>query len=114
MYLDNTQIPSEIFNIFTSQYEQFNGNVSTLQDDIDGLVLDVVQDPNPYMAEDENVKYYEDYDPAEDYAEGELPTQIEGSKKALEQIRETRLTFFSISLICSKAFFEPSSCFHCR
>jgi|688.fasta_scaffold16381_2 hypothetical protein len=58
LYLDNTQIPSEIFNIFTSQYEQFNGNVSTLQDDIDGIILDVVQDPNPYMAEDENIKYF--------------------------------------------------------
>ena len=58
LYLDQTQIPSEILSIINSQYEQFNGNISTLQDDIDGLVLDVVQDPNPYIAEDENIKYF--------------------------------------------------------
>jgi len=61
------QFPAEIQGLLDTTYEQFDGGVSTLRDDIDGLVLDIINDANPYTAEDTNIKYFgsipkEDYD----------------------------------------------------
>jgi hypothetical protein len=39
-------------------------------------------------SEDEHDRYYEDADEAADYEEGELPTQINGSKEGLEEIKK--------------------------
>jgi hypothetical protein len=65
--LNGTSFPTEISSIFTSQYEAFNGSVSTLQDNVDDMISTILSSSNPYMAEDEVIKYFgsipkEDYD----------------------------------------------------
>jgi hypothetical protein len=49
--------PSPIQNIFTTQYEEFDGDLSTLQTQINGMVSDVITSNNVY-AEDETIRYF--------------------------------------------------------
>jgi len=56
--LNGTSFPGEIGNLLNVNYEQFDGGVTTLQDDIEGLILDVITSPTPELAEDENIKYF--------------------------------------------------------
>jgi hypothetical protein len=65
--LNGTKFPVEISSMFTEQYETFSGGVSNLDDNISDLVISVIASDNPYMAEDEYIKYFgsipkEDYD----------------------------------------------------
>ena len=62
-----TSFPSEIEDILLSQYEEFNGDTSTLNDQIQTLVFNVITSTNPYTAEDEQIAYFgsiatDDYD----------------------------------------------------
>jgi hypothetical protein len=49
--------PSPIQSIFTTQYEEFDGDLSTLQTQINGMVSDVITSNNVY-AEDETIRYF--------------------------------------------------------
>ena len=65
--LNGTKFPVEISSMFTEQYETFSGGVSNLDDNISDLVISVIASDNPYIAEDEYIKYFgsipkEDYD----------------------------------------------------
>jgi len=64
--LNGTSFPSVIGNLFTTSYEQFDGGISTLEDDIEGLILDVITDQIPELAEDTTIKYFGSI-PKEDY-----------------------------------------------
>jgi hypothetical protein len=64
--LNGTSVPSVIGNLFTTSYEQFDGGISTLEDDIEGLILDVITDQIPELAEDTTIKYFGSI-PKEDY-----------------------------------------------
>ena len=50
--------PEEIQSILYQQYEQFNGGTSTLDDDINSLIFDVITSSNPYTAEDRFISYF--------------------------------------------------------
>ena len=50
--------PSIIQDIITEQYEEFNGNTSTLETQINNLIFDVITSNNPYVAEDEQIAYF--------------------------------------------------------
>jgi hypothetical protein len=64
--LNGNNFPPEINNILNVPYEQFDGGISTLQEDIEGLILDVITDPIPELAEDEYIKYFGSI-PKDDY-----------------------------------------------
>ena len=64
--LNGNNFPPEINNILNVPYEQFDGGISTLQEDIEGLILDVITDPIPDLAEEENIKYFGSI-PKDDY-----------------------------------------------
>ena len=49
--------PSVIQNIFTTQYEEFDGDLSTLQTQVNGMISDVITSDNVY-AEDETIRYF--------------------------------------------------------
>jgi len=50
--------PDVIQDILYQQYEQFNGGVSTLDDNIKSLIFDVLTSSNPFVAEDEFISYF--------------------------------------------------------
>jgi hypothetical protein len=50
--------PSIIQDIITEQYEEFNGDTSTLETQINNLIFDVITSNNPYLAEDEQIAYF--------------------------------------------------------
>jgi hypothetical protein len=50
--------PSEIQDILDTEYEQLEGDISTLNDQISNMVSDVITSSNPSMAEDEVVYYF--------------------------------------------------------
>ena len=52
-----SNFPSPIQNILTTQYEEFDGDLSTLQTQINGMVSDVITSNNVY-AEDETIRYF--------------------------------------------------------
>ena len=54
--LNGTSFPSFI-NI-DELYETFQGGTSTLRDDIDEQILNIINDVNPYLAEDEYISYF--------------------------------------------------------
>jgi hypothetical protein len=54
---DMAGFPDEIKNILTQQYESFNGNLSSLDDNIRTMILDVMTSTNP-NAENEIINYY--------------------------------------------------------
>jgi hypothetical protein len=53
-----SSFPEEIQSILYQQYEQFNGGTSTLDDDINSLIFDVITSSNPYTAEDRFISYF--------------------------------------------------------
>jgi hypothetical protein len=53
-----TTFPATIESQLYLQYEEFNGGVSTIDDQIKQLVFNVITDSNPYMAEDELISYF--------------------------------------------------------
>ena len=61
-----TLFPSEIEDILTTQFEQFNGSTSTLDDEIKTLIYNVITDATPYTAEDELISYFGSID-TDDY-----------------------------------------------
>ena len=50
--------PDDIQDIINDQFEQFNGNVSTLDAQIKNLIFDVITDSDPFTAEDEYISYF--------------------------------------------------------
>jgi hypothetical protein len=58
--------PQEIQDILYSQYEQFDGGTSTLNDDIRSLIFDVITNSNPFTAEDKYISYFGSID-TDDY-----------------------------------------------
>jgi len=50
--------PYEIQSILTEQYEEFNGDTSTLETQINNLIFNVITSNNPYLAEDEQIAYF--------------------------------------------------------
>jgi hypothetical protein len=54
----NGDFPVDIQNILYDQFEQFNGNVSTLDSQIRNLIFDVITAQNPFTAEDEFISYF--------------------------------------------------------
>ena len=54
----NGNFPVDIQNILYDQFEQFNGNVSTLDSQIRNLIFDVITAQNPFTAEDEFISYF--------------------------------------------------------
>jgi hypothetical protein len=54
----NANFPVDIQNILFDQFEQFNGNVSTLDTQIRNLIFDVITAQNPFTAEDEFISYF--------------------------------------------------------
>ncbi len=50
--------PSEIQSILDTQYEEFDGDLSTLRTQINGLISDIINDNNPFIAQDQNIKYF--------------------------------------------------------
>ena len=52
-----SNFPSAIQNVFTTQYEEFDGDLSTLQTQINGMISDVITSSNP-NAEDEIIRYF--------------------------------------------------------
>ena len=50
--------PSIIQDIINQQYEEFNGNTSTLETQINNLIFNVITSNNPYLAEDEQIAYF--------------------------------------------------------
>jgi len=50
--------PSIIQDIINEQYEEFNGNTSTLETQINNLIFNVITSNNPYIAEDEQIAYF--------------------------------------------------------
>ena len=59
--------PSEIESILNTEYEQFNGGVSTLDSDIRGQIFDIITNQNPTSAATTNINYFgtiwgDDYD----------------------------------------------------
>jgi len=61
-----SQFPQEIQDILYSQYEQFDGGTSTLNDDIRSLIFDVITNSNPFTAEDKYISYFGSID-TDDY-----------------------------------------------
>ena len=53
-----TNFPAEIENILTTQFEQFNGDVSTLETQINNMVFDVLTDVNPFTAQTNTIDYF--------------------------------------------------------
>jgi hypothetical protein len=53
-----TSFPSEIEDILYSQYDKYNGSTSTLNDQIQNLVYDVITSSNPYTPEDEQIPLF--------------------------------------------------------
>jgi len=53
-----TLFPIEIENILTTQFEQFNGDVSTLQTQINTMIFDVLTDANPFTAQTNTIDYF--------------------------------------------------------
>ena len=53
-----SSFPEDIQSILYQQYEQFNGGTSTLDDDINSLIFDVITSSNPYTAEDRFISYF--------------------------------------------------------
>ena len=53
-----TSFPAEIETILTDQFEQFNGDVSTLQTQINNMVFDVITDANPFTAQTNTISYF--------------------------------------------------------
>jgi hypothetical protein len=53
-----TFFPIEIENILTDQFEQFNGDVSTLQTQINTMIFDVLTDANPFTAQTNTIDYF--------------------------------------------------------
>ena len=53
-----TSFPAEIETILTDQFEQFNGDVSTLQTQINNMVFDVLTDANPFTAQTNTISYF--------------------------------------------------------
>ena len=61
------EFPSEIEDILTTEYEQFNGGVSTLDDDIKNQIFNVITSDNPLVEQTTNINYFgtilgDDYD----------------------------------------------------
>jgi hypothetical protein len=50
--------PSIIEDILSQQYEEFNGDTSTLEAQINNLIYNVITSSNPYSAEDEQIAYF--------------------------------------------------------
>ena len=50
--------PDEINDIFNSQYEEYNGGTSTLDEQIRDLIFNVITDSNPSTAEMEQIAYF--------------------------------------------------------
>ena len=61
-----TSFPSEIEDMLLTQYEEFNGNTSTLNDQIQNLVYNVITSSNPSIAEDQQIAYFGSID-TDDY-----------------------------------------------
>ena len=53
-----TSFPDEIEILLTTQFEQFNGDVSTLQTQINNMVFDVLTDANPFTAQTNTIDYF--------------------------------------------------------
>ena len=53
-----TSFPAEIETILTDQFEQFNGDVSTLQTQINNMVFDVLTDATPFTAQTNTIAYF--------------------------------------------------------
>jgi hypothetical protein len=53
-----SEFPDEIKDIFNTEYEELEGGVNTLNDQISNMVSDVITSSNPSMAEDEVVYYF--------------------------------------------------------
>jgi hypothetical protein len=52
------EFPSEIESILNTEYEEFNGGVSTLDDQIKGLIYNVITNENPVTAQTTNINYF--------------------------------------------------------
>jgi hypothetical protein len=57
-FTDNTQIPSMIADRLNLPYENFDGSVGTLYQDMTNQVFDIMNAANPYTAETSNIYYY--------------------------------------------------------
>ena len=53
-----TSFPSDIQNILTSSYEEFDGDLSTLQTQINALISDVINSSNPTAAQNNFIRYF--------------------------------------------------------
>jgi len=53
-----TSFPAEIETILTTQFEQFNGDVSTLETQINTMIFDVLTDANPFTAQTNTIDYF--------------------------------------------------------
>ena len=53
-----TAFPSLIENMLTTQYENFDGSISTLDANIKDQIFNVITDANPYSAETTSINYY--------------------------------------------------------
>jgi hypothetical protein len=53
-----TDFPEAIQNILFSQYEEFNGGTSTIDDQIRDLIFSVITNSNPFTAEDKFISYF--------------------------------------------------------
>jgi hypothetical protein len=62
----NGSFPSIIEDILAQQYEEFNGDTSTLEAQINSLIFGVITSDNPYTAEDEQIAYFGSID-TDDY-----------------------------------------------
>ena len=56
--VDYDLFPDEIQSILNTEYEELEGGVSTLNDQINNMVSDVITSSNPSMAEDEVIYYF--------------------------------------------------------
>ena len=57
-FINPSQIPSVIADRLTTPYELFNGSMSTLKNDMDNQIFNIMTDVNPYTAETVNINYY--------------------------------------------------------
>jgi hypothetical protein len=57
-YLDLNDFPDDLLSILYSQYEQFNGSTSTIDDQIKDLIFSVITNSNPFTAEDKFISYF--------------------------------------------------------
>jgi hypothetical protein len=53
-----TDFPEAIQNILYSQYEEFNGGTSTIDNQIRDLIFSVITNSNPFTAEDKFISYF--------------------------------------------------------